>query len=289
MDDTVLVTGATGFVGFHLANALTAMGATVYRHSAGTGNIASCSFDYKGVRHVFHLAAKTFVPDSWESPRAFYEVNVLGTVNVVEFCRRSGASLTFMSSYVYGQPQRLPIAEDHPVQPLNPYSHTKILAEEVVSYYGAQLGVSAAIVRPFNIYGPGQREPFLVPKLINQTLDPSCGAITVADLRPRRDYIYIRDVVALLIATRSAPAGSVYNAGSGQSLGIEDLISKIAALTGCRKPVQSLDKIRPEEVLDVVADISKAGRELGWTPRTTLDHGLSETITWTNSALGARR
>jgi nucleoside-diphosphate-sugar epimerase len=289
MIDAVLVTGATGFVGSHLCSALAAMGLRVYRHSSKSGNIASCPLEFEEVRHVFHLAGKTFVPDSWESPHGFYEANVLGTVNVLEFCRRSDAALTFVSSYVYGTPKLLPVAEDHPLQALNPYSHTKILAEQAVCYYGSDFGVRSVIVRPFNIYGPGQVEPFLVPKLIRQALDPACDTISVSDVLPRRDYIHVRDVIALLISTMAAPAGSVFNAGSGCSFSIQDLIARIGALTGYPKPVHSTGALRPGEVLDVVADVSKAGRELGWRPRITLDEGLSETVAWMRSSMGAGR
>ena len=120
MNKPILVTGASGFIGSHLTRALESAGHSVYRHSAKDGNIASCALVYKGVQHVYHLAAKTFVPESWTSPLGFYETNVLGTINVLEFCRREGASATMLSSYVYGKPDRLPIDEDHPVRPLNP-------------------------------------------------------------------------------------------------------------------------------------------------------------------------
>jgi nucleoside-diphosphate-sugar epimerase len=204
----------------------------------------------------------------------------VGTVNVLEFCRRQSASLTFISSYVYGKPDSLPITEDHPLRPLNPYSHTKILGEQVVSYYRSQFGVPATIVRPFNIYGPGQGRRFLVPTLIRQALDPCSAEIVVADLRPRRDYLYIRDLVELLVATTHRLDCGIYNAASGYSVGIDDLIKAIALLTGKPKPVRSLEQARPDEVLDVVGDISKAKAELNWTPSVRLSDGLRHTIDW---------
>src|ERR1039458_310666 len=201
MNDAILVTGAGGFIGSHLVRTLIAAGNRVHCHSSENGNIAACPLDFDGVRHVFHLAGRTFVAESWKEPRGFYEVNTLGAANVLEFCRRRQASLTLISSYVYGKPQRLPIGEEHPVQPLNPYSHSKILAEEIACYYRKQFGVQVTIVRPFNIYGPGQNGRFLIPTLMRQALDPACDRIVVADLRPRRDYIHVRDLVALLLRT----------------------------------------------------------------------------------------
>ena len=125
--DPVLVTGAGGFVGGHLIDALSARNYRVFCHSKKDGDLSRCILEYPDVRHVFHLAAKSFVPDSWKDPRSFYEVNVLATANVLELCRKSGASLTYLSSYVYGLPQRIPIPEEHPLQAFNPYGHSKIL------------------------------------------------------------------------------------------------------------------------------------------------------------------
>jgi len=287
MSDAVLVTGADGFIGSHLVKALKAEGRRIWAHSFGDGNIAFCPLEFEGVGHVFHLAGKTFVPDSWESPRAFYETNVLGTVNVLEFCRRHSASLTLISSYVYGQPRWLPIGEDHPLQPLNPYSHTKILAEEVARYYTAQFGVRVTLVRPFNIYGPGQIGPFLIPTLLKQALDPQQDKITIADLRPRRDYIYVADLVTLLVATMGRQSGGVYNAGSGRSVSIAELVDLINSLLQNKKQICSQERYRPEEVLDVVADITRAASELQWRPTVELVDGLRQTIDWTRSRLEA--
>src|SRR5262249_26732457 len=156
--------------------------------------------------------------------------------------RRQGAAITFVSSYVYGIPDCLPITEAHPTCPLNPYSHTKILAEDSVKYYQSQFGVRATIVRPFNVYGPGQGIAFLIPKLIRQVIDPAVPELVLDDLRPRRDYFYIRDLIRLLTMTLSGNHPSAFNAGSGESFSICDLIDTISLLTGIRKTVRSLGK-----------------------------------------------
>src|ERR1700675_1602021 len=218
MSKSILVTGADGFIGSHLVEALRAAGHLVWTHSTREGDIRDCSLRFEGVGHVFHLAARTFVPDSWTAPLSFYEVNLLGTVNVLEFCRAQAASVTLMSSYVYGPPARLPISEDEPLRAFNPYSHTKILAEETALYYQRQFAVPVTIVRPFNVYGPGQDRRFLIPKILTQAADPGQSAIVVADLRPRRDYLFIADLVDLLTRTAFRRAGGVFNAGSGSSL-----------------------------------------------------------------------
>jgi len=277
MADAILVTGATGFIGGYLVAALQEAGYLTFTHSTKQGNIASCPLDFKGVRHVFHLAAKTGAPESWQAPPDYYEVNVLGTVNALEFCKRERASITYVSSYVYGKPQRLPIPEDHPLQSFNPYSHSKIVAEDVVRFYNSHLDIQTTIVRPFNVYGPGQAPRFLLPTLLRQILDPECQQITVADNRPRRDYIHVNDLVSLLLATISGTPSTVYNAGSGVSTGVEELVNIISeSISLPVKPIRSLGQTRSDEILDTVADVSQAWRDLNWKPRIALDVGLRE-------------
>lgn len=285
MSDTILVTGAGGFIGTHLVDALRAEGRRVITHGRADGDLVERGPAAADAAHVVHLVGRSFVPESWQAPAPFYATNVLATVNVLEWCRRNDAALTFVSSYVYGIPQRLPIAEDHPLQPLNPYSHSKILAEDAIRYYASQFGVRTSIVRPFNIYGPGQDERFVVAKIVRQAVDPTVDHISVQDLRPRRDFLHVRDLVALLVATLSRPAGAVYNAGSGASISVADLLDEVAAATGQHKPVHATGEARRDEVMDVVADVSRAKRELGWTPRIGLRDGLRDTASWMQTRL----
>jgi UDP-glucose 4-epimerase len=278
MKNEILVTGATGFLGGHLVAALEARGYSVRRHSSADGDIADCPLPMEGVSHVFHLAAKSYVPDSWQNPRAFYRTNVLGTVNVLEHCRQNEAGLTLISSYVYGQPQSLPIAEDHPLAAANPYSHTKILAEDVARFYEQRFGTALVIVRPFNIYGPGQRGSFLIPSLVRQVLDSSVEAVQVQDLRPRRDYLYVEDAVGLLLAALRAGARGVFNMGSGRSASVAEVAQLVNQAAGMSKAVQSAGQPRPGEIMDVVADTSRAAAELSWEPRTPLAQGIAAVV-----------
>lgn len=288
MTDAVFVTGATGFVGAHLVAALHAQGRNVVTHSSAEGDITHCPLRFAGMACVVHLAGRSFVPDSWEHPRDFYDVNVLGTVNVLDACRRDAVPLVFVSSYVYGTPRSLPIAEDHPLQPANPYSHSKILAEQAVRYYQSQFGVGATIVRPFNVYGPGQDDRFLLPTIIRQAVDPRLERITVRDLRPRRDYIHVSDLVTLLVAAIERHDSGVFNAGSGTSVSVGDVIDEVNAALDCAKPVKCTGDERREEILDVVADISHARRELAWEPRITFSEGVRHTIEWERARMAVR-
>jgi len=285
MSEAVLVTGADGFLGRHLAAALARAGRIVQRHTRRDGDIARHPLRFEGTAHVFHLAARTFVPESWADPRPFYETNVLGTVNTLEFCRQRGASLTLVSSYVYGIPKELPIPETHPLEAFNPYAHSKILAEEAAEYYRRQFGAPVTIVRPFNLYGPGQNARFLIPSLVRQALSPEHDSIAVEDARPRRDYLFVGDLVELLLLVMGR-GGGVYNAGAGESVGIAELVAVINSLVPVAKPLRSSGAARPEEVLDVVADVRKASDELGWRPKTTLEDGIRQTIgAWTGEGL----
>jgi nucleoside-diphosphate-sugar epimerase len=285
MAETVLVTGATGFVGRHLSTALMAAGHTVYTHSSSDSDIAVAVPAYKGVSHVFHLAGRTFVPDSWRDPLSFYQTNVQGTVTIMEFCRKHNASATVLSSYVYGIPQRLPIDEEHPVSAVNPYGHTKILAEEVARFYAAHFGLRVCIVRPFNLYGPGQDVQFLIPQLIHDCLDPETPTIEVTDLSPRRDYLHIDDLVALLTLIMRTGTVGTYNAGSGTSTSVEGLASLIRDYAGTNKPIIGRNETRRNEIPDVVADISRARSSLGWSPRTPLPEGIRELVRQTKAHL----
>ncbi len=286
MKNEILVTGATGFLGRHLVVALESQGRAVRIHSSAEGDIANCPLPMDGVSHVFHLAARSYVPESWENPHAFYHTNVMGTVNVLEHCRRNQAALTLISSYVYGQPQRLPIAEDHPLAATNPYAHTKILAEDTARFYEQRFGLALAIVRPFNLYGPGQGHSFLIPSILRQVLDPSAAVVRVMDLRPKRDYLYVTDAVAFLLATLRPGVRGVYNLGSGRSASVAEVAELVNAAAGVSKPVVSSDEPRSGEILDVVADTSRAAADLNWRPRTSLADGIAAMVAAERAARG---
>ena len=127
----ILITGSSGFIGKHLKQKLLQhQEYSIFDQNSDDGDIALTKLKFRKIDHVIHLAAKSFVPDSWKNPYMFYKTNVLGAANVLEFCREKECHLTFLSSYIYGKPMYLPINEKHPIRPHNPYSHSKILSEE---------------------------------------------------------------------------------------------------------------------------------------------------------------
>jgi UDP-glucose 4-epimerase len=278
MPREILITGASGFVGRRLTAALERAGYAVRGFSLEDGNLVSAHLDFPEVAHVFHLAARTFVPESWSNPKAFYELNVMGTLNVLEFCKRRAASVTLISSYVYGVPERLPIGEDHPLQAFNPYSQSKIMAEGLARFYESHHRLKLSIVRPFNLYGFGQDPRFLVPTLIRQFLDPGTTEVQVADLRPKRDYLCVDDLVHMLLRILETGRQGVFNAGSGASASVAEVARLVRMAAGSQKPLTSRKEERDHEVMDVIADVSRAREQLGWVPRIPLDQGIAAMV-----------
>jgi nucleoside-diphosphate-sugar epimerase len=274
----ILVTGADGFIGKKLVLKLKKIGYNIFEHSVSDGDITTADFKFDEIDHVFHLAALTFVPASWENPAEFYRVNVLGTENVLEFCRKKNAGLTFPSTYVYGIPQTLPISEQHPIKPNTPYNHSKVLCESLCEFYNRAFGINAVILRPFNIYGAGQSPKFLIPTIINQVLDKDVAEIKVMDLLPKRDYLYVDDLIEAMCLSIGKEGYSIYNVGSGYSISVEDVIISVQNIAGIKKPYSSSGTRRMGEVDDVVADISKIKAELNWNPSYDWKTGISMMI-----------
>lgn len=278
---SVLLTGSKGFIGKALKAKLQNENHDILELDLENGGVtnpvmldALLPLD---ITHVFHLAGKTFVPESWENPGEYFTVNTFGTKNVLEFCRKKGSNLTFVSAYIYGQPECLPISEDAKVCPDNPYAYSKYLAEQLCVFYAREFGLKINILRPFNAYGIGQNKRFLIPRIIDQALNKS--AITLKDLSPKRDYIYLNDLVMALICSMTFNGNfSVYNIGSGSSISVQGVVDIVLEILGVDKPVISERVVRKNELSDVVADISKAKAGLKWSPKYSFREGIKKII-----------
>ena len=301
----VLLTGGAGFIGSVLANRLAGEGHTILvldDLSAGDSRrlrpeVLLTRGDVKdvpklwtllqGVDCVYHLAARVRVPESIHYPAEYNDVNVTGTVAVMEAMRDTGVKrVVFASSgALYGEQAHQPIDEQQTPNPNSPYGVSKIAAEYYVSTLGALYGIETVSLRIFNAYGPGQELPASYPPVIPQLLKQaqSGGSLVIqGDGTQTRDFCYVDDVVDALLAAATATAvnRAVINVGSGQEISINDLAACIARVTG-QFPGDDLHQMnilhnrgQSGGVSRLVADIRLARQLLGWEPHTTLEEGL---------------
>ncbi|MHB9056431.1 MAG: NAD-dependent epimerase/dehydratase family protein [Paludibacteraceae bacterium] len=280
----ILVTGYSGFIGSHLIAELMSLNHELILCDLANGIDISNWESVKNIKQfdvIIHLANLSFIPASYSDPRRFYFVNYLSTLNMLELCRLNHARIIYFSSYMYGTPEYQPIDENHPTKANNPYAQTKLICESLCEGYNRDFNIPVTIFRPFNIFGAGQNPDFLIPTIINQA---RTGKIKIKDDRPKRDYIFVTDIVnAVQIALQSEKTKSglnIYNLGSGQSYSVKEVIDTVRRLS--YKPVEyeCTGEIRPNEVMETVADISKIKTELGWTPKVTLEEGLKTMINY---------
>ena len=279
-DKKVLVTGSSGFVGSKLSSLLIKQGANVIEFDKENGDDIT-DFEsltcFGEIDIIFHLAAIMFVPFTQKNPQITYSVNVLGTLNILELARISNSKLVFTSSYVYGNPEKLPVSEKHELKPTNTYSKSKILGEEMCKIFNQDYEVPVTILRPFNIYGKGQNDNFLIPLIVSQL---NSGKIILNSKLPKRDFIHVSDVVSAYIKAGiySANNFDIFNIGSGVSISVENLVDKIIYLSDKKPNVEYKNINRSNEIMDTVADIKKAKDLLDWKPKKSLDQGLSELL-----------
>lgn len=269
----VLVTGSRGFIGKHLIKKLKEKGIDFIEFE---GDIRTFG-DLKKLKAdaVIHLAAKTFVPDSFKNPRDFYEANILGTLNVLEFCRINKAKLIFISSYVYGNPRYLPINEKHEVNLHSPYNESKYLGEKLCEYYHKNFNIKCIIFRQFNVYGPGQTR-FLIPNIISQL---NKKEIVLDNPAPKRDFIYVSDAVEAYIKALNFNADfEIFNLGSGKSYSVKTVAELILKLSKGKSKLKFTGEKRPNEVIDTRADINKIKKVLGWGPTVGLEDGIKRCL-----------
>jgi UDP-glucose 4-epimerase len=294
----VLVTGGAGFIGHHLANELLQR-----RHyvrvlddlSSGDPERLEPGINFnrgdvndipklwallQGIDVVFHLAARVSVPASVLYPRQYNEVNVGGTVSLLEACRDVGVKrVVFASSAtVYGEQPHQPVSESVWPRPVAPYAVSKLAAEQYLFSMGRNNGFETVALRIFNAYGPGQQLPPAHPPVIPQFMFQIMGGgsvIVSGDGTQTRDFVYIDDVVEALIAGAEAQNvdGEIVNVGSGRETALNDLIAQIGTTVGA-KPSVLYNRETSGGVSRLVADISKARRLLNWQPSVDLPTGL---------------
>ena len=234
-------------------------------------------FDGAGV--VVHAAAYINVEESMRKPTLYFTNNVAGTVSVAEACLRRGAKLIYLSSAaVYGDPKLLPISEDHPTDPISPYGLSKLMGEGVVKFYAGR-GLRYIILRPFNAYGLGQSGPYagVVSRFLEEVSKGRPPRV-YGDGQQTRDFIHVEDLVeAIRLAIESQTTNETFNIASGRPTKIADLARIVIKIFG-QKTTPKHTNPKPGEIRHSLADISKAQRILGFSPRISLEQGLLKII-----------
>ncbi len=312
----VLVTGADGFIGSHLTEALVRAGYNVrafvlYNSFNGWGWLDHCDPDVKGkfevcsgdIRDphgvktamqgcdaVLHLAALIAIPYSYHSPDTYVDTNVKGTLNVLQAARELGVQriIHTSTSEVYGTARFVPITEDHPLQGQSPYSATKIAADQLAYAFYASFGLPVVIARPFNTYGPRQSARAVIPTIITQIANGQ-RKIQLGAVSPTRDFNFVQDTVAGFLAALNSDrgAGEVINLGSNFEISIGDTAKLIAEVMSAEIEIVTDEaRLRPEnsEVERLCAANTKALQLFGWKPnyggREGFKRGLVETAQW---------
>jgi NAD dependent epimerase/dehydratase len=305
-----LVTGADGFIGSHLVEALVAAGANVTALSqynsfnswgwledlpcleqvqVVTGDIRdphfcldlTCNMDI-----VFHLAALIPIPYSYRSPDSYVDTNVKGTLYLCQAARANRVSkfIQTSTSEVYGTAKYVPIDESHPLAAQSPYSATKIGADAIAMSFYYAFEQPVVIARPFNTYGPRQSARAVIPTIISQIASGN-REIRIGDLSTTRDFTYVEDTCRgfIAVAEMEGGAGQVFHIGSNSEISVRDLMQLVADVMGQQvRPVVESQRLRPKnsEVMRLVCDNTKLREATGFTPRISLREGIARTAQW---------
>lgn len=308
----VLITGAGGFIGSHLAEELIRQGASVRamihydsrpqrsnleladqalisQMEIHTGDVADPHFMFRSVEGcdvVFHLAALIGIPFSYVAPSAYVQTNIVGTLNVLEACRihNTPRLVHTSTSECYGTAQYTPIDEKHPLQGQSPYSASKIGADKLAESFFLSFKTPVTVLRPFNTYGPRQSARAVIPSILSQLL-AGCTQLKLGDPAPVRDMNFVEDTVAAFMAAASSDAavGEVINAGFGRGVSIGQIAEMAMQVTGKKVPIvtdQQRQRPTGSEVWKLLASNDKAKKLTGWAPKVSLEEGLQRTASF---------
>lgn len=301
-----LITGAAGFVGRHLvaeieretnwrtlglARRATELGSRtrVLACDLTDGPLVERVIERHRPDYVFHLAAQSYVPKSVATPNATISNNVNGQLNLLESLRRIGNNpivVVIGSAEEYGlaPPEAMPLSEDQPFRPASPYGVSKIAQDMLGLQYFLAHQMRVIRMRPFNHFGPGQSDRFVLSSFSRQVAEIEAGlvepTVLTGNLQVRRDFLDVRDVVrAYRVAVERARPGEVYNLSSGRGYLLSDLLAQLIGLASTPVEVRTDPaRLRPADVPTLVGDSSKFRRETGWEPRFSIEQTLADTL-----------
>lgn len=276
----IAVAGSEGFVGRYVCAQLEEQGHQIVKIDISQGIDLS---DRKIVDNIepldcfIHLANLVYVPASYEDPEKFYRINYITTLNALEICRKYNARLIYASSYIYGSPQYLPVDESHPICPFNPYAQTKAICEKLCEGYHRDFKVKISLLRPFNIYGVGQKGLLLIPEIIGQ-LKNGKEKILLKAASPRRDYVNVIDVASAFVACVHDPSDfGVYNVCSGESVSVREITEIINNLLKKKVEFVFAESDRPNEVNETRGSCKKL-EEIGWHHTISFKEGIAHIL-----------
>ena len=277
MKNSILITGATGFIGKHLIKKIPNYNMAVDQNGKNIDlRIREEVLKIKKVDIVIHLAGKIPSEKNY-SKNVFFEHNFLGTLNILEYCvKKKVKKIIFVSSYVYGNPKKNPINEKYEVKPHNTYAKSKVLSEEICKIYAKKYKIEIIILRPFNIFGNLQKDNSLISNIIKSIKNNS--SITIINKNNKRDYLFIDDLIDVIIKLIDYKCKfEIFNIGSGKSYSFENIVQLFEKENKIK--IKRKYKIsKKNNIPKIQADITKIKKEIKWNPKYTLVEGIEKII-----------
>jgi len=302
----VLVTGGAGFIGSALVRELLEENANVFVLdnflSGSRENLKECEkditiieadvrdksladiFSKNDIEFVFHLAAMPYIPECYDKPAEFFEINAVGSLNVMLACKNAGVkrALQYSTSEVYGTAQYVPMDESHPINPHSTYATSKVAADRLCFTLYHEQQVPVIILRQFNTYGPRETHPYIIPEIISQL--SKGNTLHLGNINAKRDFTYVSDAAraAVELMKHKEAEGQVFNSGYGKCWSIKEIAELIAEVMGVKdlKVVVEKQRLRPLDVQILEANYFKLFRLTGWKPKIRFEEGLHETVEW---------